>query len=694
MKLHNILLAGLSAAALASCSDYLDVDAPSKLDPDYVYTDKKEMNRALNGVYAAMLSNDTYGQNFVEKLMFNTDVEFVTNATHSATSNSYRRYDCDPDGSEIKKAWDALYTGVERANMLDAGIRNSEIFNEEDSELMQMLGETKVLRAIFYHDLVWYFGDIPFSLKPSYEAASPVYDVVDRTEVLNTLIEDLKAIAPHMTLTTESGFSGGSERIGKEMAWAMIARLAMTAGGYSLRPDGETIGKMMRPENYTVNGKTYNYKDFYKTAADYCDSVITKSNHTLAGVAYHEVFVKECNHVVTTGEDPIFEIPFGKESTGNIGYVQGPKMDNSAGTTVHPWGKASSSAQLNALYRFMFDEDDVRRDFVNQLFSYDGQGVATLNNGRTNYNGKWSKLWNTTGLGAATEGSTGINFPYMRYADVLLMSAEALNEINNGPTQEAIDRFEEVRKRAFQETNSSKISRYECYGSKEDFLKAILDERKFEFAGENMRWRDLVRNNMLNEVVYWTFFRYYNAAEGNGDFADAVGLYDFNDENAWPSKLMYSLYYYNDVKNDPSFYGDTNSGSYYLSARQFPQRSSNINVVRILNPYSQPTTADANTRMTIDGKATAPSRADYMSWLVDERIPREELLYGLRGYIYCDYDNGGFYIKNKNGEYEGCPVPTSNPDMSALPPVRYILPYPRVIITRSQGKYKNYYRYR
>ena len=41
MKLHNILLAGLSAAALASCSDYLDVDAPSKLDPDYVYTDKK-----------------------------------------------------------------------------------------------------------------------------------------------------------------------------------------------------------------------------------------------------------------------------------------------------------------------------------------------------------------------------------------------------------------------------------------------------------------------------------------------------------------------------------------------------------------------------------------------------------------------------------------------------------------------------
>ena len=66
-----------------------------------------------------------------------------------------------------------------------------------------------------------------------------------------------------------------------------------------------------------------------------------------------------------------------------------------------------------------FDEDDVRRDFVNQLFGYNNQGEAQLNNGRTNYNGKWSKLWNKNGLGSATEGNTGFNFPYMRYADVL-----------------------------------------------------------------------------------------------------------------------------------------------------------------------------------------------------------------------------------------------------------------------------------
>ena len=670
--------------ALASCSDYLDVDAPSKLDPDYVYTDKKEINYALNGVYASMLNNDTYGQNFIEKFCFNTDVEFATSDNQFATSNSYRRYDCDPDGGEIKKLWDALYAGIERANMLDAGIRNSDIYNEEDSELMQMLGETKVLRAIFYHDLIWYFGDIPYSLKPSYEAEKAVYDIVDRTQILTDLINDLKAVAPYMSLSTTP------ERIGKEMAWAMIARLAMTAGGYSLRPDGETIGKMERPANYL---------DFYQTAADYCDSVIVKGGHRLSQ-DFHQVFVSECNFNPVTGDDPIFEIPFGSQSTGNIGYITGMKMDNSSGSTVHAWGKASGGAQLNALYRFMFDEDDSRRDYINQLFYYDSQGVATLNNGRTVYNGKWSKLWNTTGLGSATEGSTGINFPYMRYTDVLLMSAEALNELNGGPTQEAINRYETVRTRAFQKTNPAKISRYECYGSKEDFLKAILDERKFEFAGENMRWRDLVRNNKLSEVVYWTFFRYYNAGEGNGSYSDAVGEYDFNDADAWPNKLMFSLYYYNNVPNlYDSLYGtaegteDALKG--YLSPVAFPQRSQNMNIVRILNAYSQPTTADANVRMTIDGKSTAPTRADYMNWEdANLGMPRQELLYCLRGYVYCDVNNGRFYIKNTNGEYGSCPEPNTNPDISALPPVRYILPYPRVIITRSQGRYENKYGYK
>jgi len=677
MKLHNILLAGLAGLSLASCSDYLDVDAPSKNPPEYVYTDKMEMNRALNGVYAALLSGDTYGSAFLDKFCYNTDVEFKIFDNEFQLPNAYQRFECDPDAREIKKAWDALYQGVERANMLDSGIRNSAIYDESDPELMQMLGEVKVLRAIFYHDLIWYWGDVPYSLKPSYEVENPVYDVVDRTTILTELIEDLEGIAPKMALSSDNSFSDKTERISKEMAWAMIARLAMTAGGYSLRPDGDTFGKMERPTNYL---------DFYKKAAEYCDSVVERSNHSLND-DYYEVFARECNlEPSPTNDDVIFEIPFGKESTGNIGYIHGPKMDNAAGSTPHAWGKASGSAQLNSMYRFFFKDGDDRRDYVNQWFGYNQLGEAKFNNGRTFYNGKWSKLWHKTGLGSTTEGNTGINFPYMRYADVLLMSAEAENEINHGPNGKAEQRLQMVRDRAFR-NGSNPINAVITASGYDEFLKAVLNERRLEFAGENMRWRDLVRNNLLAQSTFWTFHRYFNAAEGNGSNSDYVGIYDFDDPNFYPQNLVYAIYYTDNMQNKVL----NKDFPVKLVEKYFPNQSGNMNICYVVNPYEQPWNKIADSKPNNKDKV---ARADFMNWFdADLGAPTAHFLYSLRGYIYYDPQTSSTLV-NRNGHYENAPEPSSFPTIDDLPPVRYILPYPRSIITYSQGKYVNKYGYK
>ncbi|MBD5321823.1 MAG: RagB/SusD family nutrient uptake outer membrane protein [Bacteroides sp.] len=698
MKLRNIFLFGIAGLSLASCTDYLEVDAPSKNQPDYVYTDKMEMNRALNGVYAALLSGNTYGSAFLDKFCFNTDVEFKIYDNENQLPTAYQRFECDPDAGDVKKAWDALYQGIERANMLDAGIRNSDIYDEDDSELMQMLGEVKVLRAIFYHDLIWYWGDVPYSLKPSYEVADPAYDIEDRTKILDDLIEDLKAIAPKMSLSSDNSFSDRTERISKDMAWAMIARLAMTAGGYSLRPDGDTFGKMERPDNW---------KDYYQTAAEYCDSVVERTTHSL-GLDYHKVFVNECNLVASaTNDDVIFEIPFGKESTGAIGYIHGPKMDNAQGSTPHAWGKASSSAQLNALYRLFFKEGDVRRDYVNQWFGYNQNGEAKFNNGRTFYNGKWSKLWNTAGLGATTEGNTGINFPYMRYADVLLMSAEAELGYTGNVTEKAKQRLQTVRERAYRgSTLDPAVTGDET--SPEGFLKAVLNERRLEFAGENMRWRDLVRNNLLSESTFWTFWRYFNAAEANGSNSDYVGIYDFDDADAYPNKLVFKIYY---SENLPTVDTNGNKIDYqsrltsankdgvgasrtfpaFPTASTFPNESGNMNIVYVLNPYTQPWNKIGDNLPDTKNKA---SSADFMNWFNNDLgCPSAHFCYSLRGYIYYDPARSTTYV-NRNGKYEAAPEPSAMPTTDDLPVVRYILPIPRSIITYSQGKYTNKYGYK
>ena len=702
MKLRNILLSGLSVLALASCSDYLDVDAPSKIFPEEVYTDKRQMGNALNGVYASMLTGDTYGKAFLKELCFNTDVDFAMNQDRYFSGTAYRRYEADPDGSHIKKAWDALYKGIERANMFIYGVQESELYNEEDKELMQMLGEAMVLRAIFYHDLIWYFGDVPYSRIPSYKNPSNIYDVADRTVILDDMINDLIWIEDKMQLSSDQGFTDGVERISREMAWSMIARLALTAGGYSLRPEGGGYGIMKRPENYkvTVNGetKTYNWTDFYETAKTYADKVINESQHNLTK-DFYEVFVDECNFRTNVGDDVIWEIPFGKESTGSIGYIHGPKMDNTQGSTPHAWGKADASAQLNAHYRYMFDEDDSRRNFVNQLFGYNNQGVPQYNNGRTVYNGKWSKLWNENGLGAATEDNTGFNFPYMRYADVLLMYAEAVNELEDGVSgpngSRAIEAYETVRGRAFR--NNAIKARYRGDNSHDDFLKAVLDERKFEFAGENMRWRDLVRNNKLNEVVYWTFQRYYNTALSNTHYSDQISAYDFGaDAPDWQARFVESMRYHNDYPDgtlvDPE-------SRYTIPFCDFPQKSPNVKIVWVINPYDPKNTAvtyktrDKNADGKIVTTTHQPGTAN-TEWINnDNGKPTDYFLYSLRGYIYQDEDEGHITIL-RNGSEEEAPTPDSNPTYETLPTIRYILPYPRSVITRSMGKYENKYGYR
>lgn len=682
MKLHNIAIAGLSALALAACSDYLDVDAPSKMQLGEAYKSANDVETALNGVYAQLLSSDTYGEKLLTIYSLNSDVDFAIDNGHYAKVNSYRRFECDPDASEIYKAWSQFYATIEAANVFIDQLENSELINDlkQGQEMRQKLGEAKVIRAMNYHDLIWMFGDVPMSMVPSYKAPTMVYPVTDRAEIIDALIDDLKAIAPYMTSATNMD----CDHISKEMAWSMIARLSLTAAGHTLRPDGNSYGKMelMNPQNP---------EKYYDLCREYCDSVISSGSYDINRYAYHEVFTNECNGILGNGGDVVFEIPFGVEASGSIGYVHGPKMDADNGETAHPYGAASAGAQLNAFYRFFFDEDDMRRDYVNQLWYYPSTNIATFiysnNKGRTIYNGKWSKLWVNGGLGSRTTGSTGINYPYMRYTDVLLMYAEAVNELEHGVGgkngAKAVDALRQVRYRAFRDTNPMKADLYmsEVVADEETFRTAVLDERKLEFAGENMRWRDLVRHNMLAENTYWNFYRYYAVAEnsqGTSLELEDVASHDFNDPGRYDSdRFPYSTYYKNDVA--------LNSTAATYETWQFPNRS--VKTVAIYENsaynYVSPTV----------GSALNVSNESLFDWFdADKGYPQDYFCYSLRGYIYCDYELTGRIFINNNGVYTAAPDPAlMNP--ATLPAVRYILPYPRNVIARSNGQYVNKYGY-
>ena len=708
MKLNKIFISGMAMLSLTACDDFLDVDPDStSANTEFIYNNEGEISTALNGVYAQILSGNTFGNNLYKDFQLNSDVDFSTNTSETASGNKPARFDTRSDASNVKGLWNSLYSGVETANEFIFNLKNSKLYEEKmkteiaDGEntggvvteevpnvtkLTQMMGEAKVMRAMFYHELLSYWGDIPFTFKATYETNNLYPEVTDRQVVSDSLIADLRHAAEWMQSDKDETL-GAPERISKEAAYAMIARLALQAGGYSLNHDANDVNgyKMTRPSNY---------KEYYQIARDYAKKVIDAGGHSL-NKSFRDVFVDECNHIVNKGDDAIFEIPFGKDFSGAWGYAQGPKSEvdanNETDFSNQAWGSTSGNVRTTRFYRHMFKEGDARRDYVCGTWGYSNQGLPAINFSYTMYNNKWSKLWNTVGLGKASTGNTGINFAYIRYADVLLMFAEADNEVNGAPTQEAIDAVNQVRRRAYNGVNYELTSAQTA--TKEDFLKAVLDERKFEFAGENMRWKDLVRNNLYSEQIFYTFLAYYGVAEDQSTGSPYIDMLSEHDGIDYANISAMTNIYYVYVKNT----GDAN----------FP--NSNLYMLYIVNPWTadvqpsskpedyfanlglpyEPVSARAITGQTSSAKDVAWGNSENI-WS-KEGVLKNEVLYSLFGYIRGDED-GSIKIVN-NGAVVNFDIDTQNPEATVqqLPAVRYLLPYPQEAIARSDGRYKNYY---
>ena len=724
MKIQNKLLAGLAILSLTACNDYLDVEAPSAYTEDFVYSQTTEIERALNGVYAQALVKNLYGNAYQLTFNLNSDVDIQISSNSAHQHNTYSRYDCDDQGGDINNFWTAAYNLIEYANKFIKSTENGAAYYQTDlngdpvldnngnpvpdPQVLQWIGEAKCLRAMAYHDMVVMFGDIPFSFEPASERGTDyVLPIFDREVIQDSLINDLKAIAPYMLSTA----SVGIEHCSKEFAQALIARIALTAGGYSLRPDKND------PKNYGTMKRPENWEYFYQVARNYADSVISAGTHSVTNGTYQDVFVRECNYESPAGYDVIFELPFAKNATGYTGYIQGPEYASNEGTTNGPWGECKGSARLNAFYRYHFRDGDLRREYVNGLWYY----TINANNNQADsvvirtsywlYNNKWSKLWTkeNSALGNIATDNTGINYPYMRYADVLLMYAEAANELDGAPTDaKAVQCLTEVHNRAFLNSDADYLAATQT--DQETFRKAVLNERKWEFAGENSRWRDLVRTNTIAEELMYSFLRYYSvgmqSVQGLTGYEDDINVHDgYSMEEGYIDNLPSTVYYHaykidevntrglrtisnqTRVANQPNeLYGYTLDESFGF-VNLYPNQS--LPSLRIYNPYKTRTRPTTSLITNYGFKAEAWSQATFYDWGDNNTgTPKNECKYSFYGYIRSD-NNGTIWII-RNGAPE---MFSSIPSVDRLPVVRYILPYPNYAIQRSSGAYKNYYGY-
>jgi starch-binding outer membrane protein, SusD/RagB family len=615
-----------------ACKDFLDVSAPSGFTEEYVFSSEAQMRTAITGVYSRMTQGDAYGYLIPFAFNPNTDVEATSISTDvvSLTGNDIACYQPKPTYGSLNSAWNAMYGTINLVNAEIEGMEKSDLYKEaivtnKASTVLQIYGELKVLRAMMYLDMIRIWGDVVFNTKSSSADDEMVVGVTDRNKILGYLIDELITVEPNMQYAADLDY--GVERASREFCQGLIGLLAMNRAGWTLRPDtldASSTGSMERGENYDT---------YYDIAIKYLGKVISEGKHDLNST-FKQLWYDQCNWTTANCDDILFAIPMLKGTSGRYGYNAGIAIldDDEA----HSYGTASGNYKLNTTYLFSFDTADLRRDVTCVFYRYNSdlnQEFPSSSIGTFGvYAGKWSKLNMKTPLGSTSTYNTGIDNVWMRFADVLLLYAEAVNE-RSGPTTDAKDALKRVRRRAFSSSLwTQKVDSYvDALTTKEDFFSAIMNERKWEFGGEGIRRYDLARWNKFSEVIYSQ---------------------------------------YNTLIN----WGKVATGSYIPGLLEVPD---NVYYKSITDPENSDRTIldilgfNTYTHSRPLGYTTEPLAINW--WALDATLedyaPTNEIRWSFRGFI--NFDNADEVL------------PTNA--------LRYLCPYPTKVITDHRGLIQNYY---
>lgn len=505
MKINKYIIgAVIGAMVFTSCDDFLEVDSPSQFDTNYVFNSESDAKKVLLGAYKEFCE-DPFTSRLSNAFAQNTDVECSNPG--EKPDNSRRDVWALQGGllegfGDIKKAWDSNYLAVDRCNQVIEGIQQSAIVDLP--AMKSMLGEAHCLRAYRYWMLTCYWGDVPYFTESARSGMDLDLPKTDKNIIFSREIQALIDHEENMMFSDVA--PDGIERMNRDFAMGLIARLAMFRAGYGMTKDGT----MKRAEDYldvtseeltvtyTINGteKTASSsRDYYELAKDYCQKLISLKGRELVS-NYKNIFERQCQFITTPNEEVLYEVAFVEGNGGDVAWCIGQTV------TASSKGTTTIQVSLNPAYYCSFDDEDIRRDVTCSLVKYVSDTKQSPESITGITVGKWSRMMMTSNPGKESSKGTGVNWSLMRYSDVLLMLAEAENELN-GPTALAKEQLKKVRNRAFSaESRARKVDNYvNALGSKEDFFNAIVNERAWEFGGEALRKFDLARWNIYGKKI-------------------------------------------------------------------------------------------------------------------------------------------------------------------------------------------------
>lgn len=472
----------VAMSMMTGCKKWVsDVQPVSQYSISQAFADPSNSFSALVGVYDELQGDNGYGIRVSMYYPYDSDEGIVSGGIDNGR-RGIGRYQLQLTNTELTNPFRQLYRGIEKANLCIEQLPLMRQYNSgteaEKRELRRQYGEALTLRAQFFFELIRNWGDVPAPMVPAYRQTDLFLTQTNRDTTYNQILKDL-ALAK--TLLPWRSEVARNERITKGAAMALRARIALFRGGFSLRSNGQ----MQRPADYL---------QFYQIARDECAELMANRNQHNLNPNFEQLWRNTTSFVYDN--EVLFEVGAGggnSNSDSRMGNYDGPNLSNAS-----RFGAGGGGIVMLPNYFYAFDSADTRRDVT--ITSYQVPTASNIKSqrrlGELN-TGKYRRDWRVPLL-PGTVLNVGYNWIVIRFSDVLLMYAEAVNELNNGPDATAIAAYEEVRRRAFR-GNAALIGATPT--NKDAFFNAIVDERFREFGHEGIRKFDLLRWNLLGAKI-------------------------------------------------------------------------------------------------------------------------------------------------------------------------------------------------
>lgn len=410
-----------------SCSDFLEENPKSIVSPETILNSVDGFDLTLTGIYSHISGwGNLYGWNTY--FLYEGFVDFQDSPSTFSVGNIL------PNDYALNQSWRHFYSMINTSNLI---IKNIDAI-EGSKEKNRIEGEAKFIRAWSYFSLVQFYGDVPLITEPVSDPPSFQPSRTDQVEVYNQIVKDMKDAVDMLENEAPT-----PTRVNKWVAKGFLTKIYLTMSG--------------NPNNIDM----FEGESTAQLALNQAIDIINSGRYSI-NIPYEDVFFTD------NDAETIWEIRTTSNRLGNIMPFLTQQM-------FRPTDEFSAT----------FESTDIRGPLWGISTSYDYNGTTYTFPKPT-----YLKFIDKESFSNQLQFQSELSITALRYADVLLMAAEADNEVNNGPSSSAYEWINAVRNRAGID-NLSDLD----YSS---FKDAVFFERRHELYGEGFSWWDLKRYNKFS----------------------------------------------------------------------------------------------------------------------------------------------------------------------------------------------------